>query len=537
MQKHAWRSYVKLSCQLLPEYFSPRVSVRLSMTGLPVFLSRVFTAPPAAASEFQAATSFLPSLLCPVRQLHHVFKPGSPLLQRQWSICLPLRQLHSTETPRSAAVKGATASKAVKVQAATVNASDVKASFAEAGFPQGAIDHILTRYPSYLRWNVEQKLLPAIQSWQQELGANFLSEVERVPTLLLEKPAEELLKNKYLASIGIKSPERIRKRSPYVLHQSLTSVQSKVAFLQQWGFTTAQTLSLIEKHPDALNRTSEHLGELFTLVEDMFDCADREMLCDVMLSCRFIRLGPTPARTLHCNFTYFCTCVEVNDKQKKRAWTQSVFTVPPAELNLRLSSVAAQLSVTLDEAKAVFRSAPQLTTRLPETVGLHVTQLLDLGFSHDQVKSMCLRQPVLLAYSWSSDVRLAKWGFLTRVLRLGNDAIADKPCLLRLSLPNRIGPRWEYLQQLKLHGEIIFTPFLGSVMCLNDDKFRAVYIRPQLRVYDQHYQKEWQQRWKFLLVDQQLSIQDIADDPDLLQVPLKARIPDISLPDSTDCNV
>ena len=110
-------------------------------------------------------------------------------------------------------------------------------------------------------------------------------------------------------------------------------------------------------------------------------------------------------------------------------------------------------------------AAPQLTTHLPETVGLHVTQLLVLGFSRGQVRRMCLRQPVLLTYSWNSDVHIAKWGFLTCVLRLSHYAVAAKPHLLTLSLPNRIAPRWEYLKQLKLHGGITFTPSLGSVMC------------------------------------------------------------------------
>ena len=173
MQKHAWRRCLKLSCQLLPEYLSLRVSAA-SMLRLYVLLSFAFQSCNCNC-EFQAATCFLPSLLCPVKQLHHVFKSGSPLIQQRWSICLPLRQLQSTETPRSAAVMAAaaadaTASKARKVQAATVNASNVKAAFSEAGLSQDAVSHIVRKIPTYLRWNVEQQLLPAIQSWQQELG-------------------------------------------------------------------------------------------------------------------------------------------------------------------------------------------------------------------------------------------------------------------------------------------------------------------------------------------------------------------------------
>ena len=224
-----------------------------------------------AAPELQAATCFQPNLQCPVRQLHHVFKPGSPQGQQQWRVCARFREQQSRwsvlATP--AAASDAAANKAPDLHAATFNASDVKAAFAEAALSQDAVDHILKQYPYYLRWDVEDKLLPAIQSWQQELGASFLSEVERVPTLLSMKPAEELLKNQYLVSLGIKSPERLRKRSPCVLRQSLTSLQSKVAFLQGWGFPRPQMVSLIEKNPDVLLRTSVHIGELLRLVEDI----------------------------------------------------------------------------------------------------------------------------------------------------------------------------------------------------------------------------------------------------------------------------
>ena len=420
----------------------------------------------------------------------------------------------------AAAAKDAAASKAENIQAAAVNASNVEAAFAEAGLSQDAVAHVLRRYPPYLGWKVADKLLPAIQSWEQELGASFLSEFERVPRLLLMKPAEELLKDRYLASIGIKSPESMRKRSPWVFGQSLTLIQSKVAFLQELGLTTAQTLWLIEKHPDVLLCSSEHMGELLKLIEDIFDSSDKETLCNVMLSCNYFSVFNMPITNLHRNFTYFCTHVMADHKQMKRAWRYGVFTVSPAELDMRLSFLAAQLRATIHEVKAVMRSMPQTPIFLPETVGLHVTQLLGLGFSHGQVKRMCLQQPALLGYKYSSDVRVAKWAFLTRIMQLDHDAIAAKPLLLMHSLPNRLGPRWEYLQQLR-NGGMIFTGSLGILMSMTDSKFRAMYTRPKLRVYEEHYQKQWQQRWNFLLVDQQLSIQDIADNPELLRIPLK----------------
>ena len=117
---------------------------------------------------------------------------GSAQLLRQWGRCLLHKTLLSAQTLRSAvtvvtaaASDDAIAVQAAKVRAASVNATPVKAAFADAGLSPDAIDHILTKYPYYLRWQVEAKLLPAIQLKQQETGANFPFELERVPRLLL----------------------------------------------------------------------------------------------------------------------------------------------------------------------------------------------------------------------------------------------------------------------------------------------------------------------------------------------------------------
>ena len=419
--------------------------------------------------------------------------------------------------------KAQSARKAAKAKAASGNAPCVKAAFAEAGLSQDAIDHILVHYPAYLRWDVEQKLLPAMQCWRQDLDEHFMSEFKRIPHLLLKNPEEEQLKDQYLVSIGIKSPEKIWKRHP--LTRSLTSMQSKVALLQQCGFTRAQTSSLIEQHSGILQCSSENVKEVLRTTSDMFGCAqDMDALADVMLSCRDMRLFTMSPAAMHHNFTYFCNCVGANDKEMQRAWKNGVFRVFPAELAIRLDSIAAQLDSTLDQARSLVRRHPELSNCLPATVALHVMQLHDLGFSRRQVKSMCLWQPTMLALSYNSQNQADKWAFLTCVMRLSREAMAACPHLLMSSLPNRLGPRWAYLQQLRSHDVIAFTAasqVLKNLVFMTDLKFRIAYTAPQLREYDELFQKQWQKRWDFLLVDQQLSIQEIGDNPALLHISMK----------------
>ena len=467
----------------------------------------------------QAATRIQPISVCLRRQLHHAYGPAPTQLQRPLRSRLPLRASQGTPAPTVVTAAADHASKA-----ASGNDACVKAAFAEAGLSQDATDHILTQYPFYLRWDAEQKLQPAMRRWQQELGDRFVSEVERVPTILLRQPEVEQSKDQYLAAIGIRSPKTLRKKSPAFFRQSLSLMQSKVAFLQQSGFTRAQTLSLLEQHSGLLSRSSAHIEKLLRVTGDIFGCADRETRCEIMVSCRRMGFFVDSPTTLHHNFTYFCTCIGVDDKQMRRAWKHSVFTASPAELDIRLDPIAAQLDATLDEAKRVVRRRPEICCRSPATVALHVAQLHGLGFSHHQVKSMCLQQPSLLALSYQSQLQADKWAFLTCVLQLSHAAIAAKPTMLTLSLSKRLGPRWAYLQHLRLHGLIAFTAapqVLHSLVFMTDLQFRAAHTTPQLRVYDEHFQKQWQKQWDFLLVDQQLSIRDIGDDPALLHISLR----------------
>ncbi len=61
-------------------------------------------------------------------------------------------------------------------------------------------------------------------------------------------------------------------------------------------------------------------------------------------------------------------------------------------------------------------------------------------------------------------------------------------------------------------------------MARTDSVFRARYSplkSAALGLYDLHFQKQWQKRWHYLFVDQQLSIQDIGRHDAVVQISLK----------------
>ena len=77
---------------------------------------------------------------------------------------------------------------------------------------------------------------------------------------------------------------------------------------------------------------------------------------------------------------------------------------------------------------------------------------------------------------------------------------------------------------MRLHGFIAFTgahQVVGSLTDENDAQFRAKYTAPGLSAYDERFCEQWQKQWTFLLVDQQLRIQEVADHPALLRIHLK----------------
>ena len=400
---------------------------------------------------------------------------------------------------------------------------------AEAGLSQDAIERILKRYPHYLNWDMEHKLLPAMHRWQQHLGGSFPAEFVRVPTLLLEIPEQEVAKLQYLESIGVTSPKKTPSKWHYA---SLEAMQSRVASLQAFGFTQAQISSLIEQHPDILASKFKNTEDLFRVIDKLFSCAnDIQAIADIVLSCRTKGLFSMSPSSLYHKFTYFCTCLMVDDKGKKRAWLFGVFFVSPAELDSRLDLIALQLGVTVQQAKGVVRRLPQIATLQSTTFGLHVLQLHGLGFSSSQVKDTCLKQPALLTLDYTSKLQVDKWAFLTCVMQLSPASIAACPHLLMSSLPNRLGPRWEYLLRMKSCGVIKFSAaheVVCSLYSKTDFNFTAAYTPPEsaaFGVYDLHFQKQWQQRWHYLRVDQQLSIQDIGRHAAVLQIDLDTLVP------------
>lgn len=87
------------------------------------------------------------------------------------------------------------------------------------------------------------------------------------------------------------------------------------------------------------------------------------------------------ASALHHRFSYFCTLLVADDKEKTIAWRYGVSTNLLVNLDARLDFIALQLDATLQQAKTAVRRLPQLATLQSQGLGLHVMQLHSPGLS------------------------------------------------------------------------------------------------------------------------------------------------------------
>jgi len=131
------------------------------------------------------------------RQLQHALRSGSAQLLQQRRRRPPtshpaIQAIKQAEVTAAAADDGSTSN--AHKSAGSVTAPLVRRAMAEVGLSQDAIERILKRYPPYLNWNVEDKLLPAMHRWQQHLGGSFPAEFARLPTLLLGIPEQAVVK-------------------------------------------------------------------------------------------------------------------------------------------------------------------------------------------------------------------------------------------------------------------------------------------------------------------------------------------------------
>ena len=95
--------------------------------------------------------------------------------------------------------------------------------------------------------------------------------------------------------------------------------------------------------------------------------ADIDAVARAVLSCHTKGLFSMKASALHHRFSYFCTLLVADDKEKTIAWRYGVSTNLLVNLDARLDFIALQLDATLQQAKTAVRRLPQLASNTSVT--------------------------------------------------------------------------------------------------------------------------------------------------------------------------
>ena len=398
----------------------------------------------------------------------------------------------------------------------------VKAALADAGLPKETIAHVLGSYRPYLNWDFETKFLPAVQAWHSKLGSDFASQLEAQPQMLLQTPEQHTARLNWLGSVGLK-PNGKSKEVEQLYRVSLHTLQQKLAALEEHGLTASEAKRVAQKHPRIFNRSTKHLTETFDILIRHF--GDSARLADILLFKTPVRLFGHNLALVTERLNYFTSRFHASPIQTREGLRHGIFELSPKTMEDRVKDLQIGLGASESAARSMFQRSPQLLKLNSSTILQHVVQLQQLGFGESQLKHMILTKPSILGFDMNSTTQKQKWQFLTDVLHFDTATLAAKPLLFMSSLPNRLGPRWEYLLLARELGVTHFKSAQDVVQRLvlhTDAQIAAMHsVSSALPLYNKAFQQQWQQRWRYLVDDCNIAIADIGRHPAVLQTSLK----------------
>lgn len=453
-----------------------------------------------------------------------------PILQRLTRV--HIRTQHSINKPKSG--KASPKLFAAASSARAVPASDeaaVRASFAEAGLSGKAVEKVLKWYPSYLRWDVNTKLAPALQLWHEELGSTELTiRLQQLPRLLTSKPSEANAVSLWLASMNI-DVVRVQRQTPIVFSRSLPAVQSSVSVFQTAAqFTDAQLPVLFHKHPAALTYDSLRNLQQLQCIGDLLAApmASEKVRSTVLAGHR--RLFQDSSARLAHSVTTFCKMFGVSEGVAERAIKSGVFSLSDEQMQSKALELQRLLGWDQAHLKKVLSAVPLLLVLATDRVATNMKGLEAHGFTKGQVLDMCSSQPSLLWQKWSSSTQLDKIQFLTLILSFSLDELSQLPHNLMYSFTARMGPRAVFLLQHRfvdtLHN-FSSTAHFSLFVNRTDAHFAKKYsISPSgcPILYDSDYVQHWQQQWTYLRQHMQLPVRAIAAHEELLLASVPNRL-------------
>ena len=413
----------------------------------------------------------------------------------------------SCSKPVLASLSPTKASSAVKTAAS-------RAELRQAGLADQAINYLFERYPPYSGWDVEKKMRPAIQAWQNELGTKaFPAKFAYWPFLLRHTPEAIQQLRQWLASLGVVDTDKALHSVPMLLDCRLWSLQANLADLQARNMP--HLLHIIKQHPGVLCHSPQRVQSACAAAIEALDMNVLSTETADFLSAAGRYLFGHSTSVMLNRYSSFCKKYSLTQCGVKQAFTSGIFTMTEDTIQQNADALKHKLCLNDADTKKIVSSHPKILTFSTDSVQRHVDVLVSLGFTVSQVKTMSLLQPNIVCFNFKSVQMTEKWEFLTRVMSCDSDTLTAHPKMLARSLHNVLGPRHAFVLQLVGDGILMqgaSKEWLCKHCCNSEIRVQQVFANVSTRHYDGDFKRQWRHRWLYLTNkhQQSFSIEDIA---------------------------
>ncbi len=376
----------------------------------------------------------------------------------------------------------------------TGKAAAVHTMLQDCGFSAALSKKLLDAHPTYVRWDLEAELRPAVAAWLHELGLQQMAMTwQAVPGLLIYPTSKLHELCAWLTSLGLQDPKKYVLKYTVLLQLNFDTLQEKVAAVFAWAQIPDKDVAVFLHHNAyVFGGTLEGTKYVLEFVASVLEVP--------VNSPQVVKFFPRSTRYM---FGVQATFLEqgiaylkglgLSTSGQVKALRSGICGLPNSALEARAQHLACKLGWSHQTLAKRLNSLPVILSVTPQRIDANLDSLRVLGFSSEEVIGMAARRPSLLIANWGTKLRQDKWHFINTAVQLSPSAICATPEVLEASLRNKLVPRWQFLCDLASKGGLTHNDpiyFFGSGTHINesDHQFARQFDKPDVGlVYDDAY--------------------------------------------------
>jgi len=360
----------------------------------------------------------------------------------------------------------------------TSKAEAIHAVLQKYSFPADLAKKVLNAHPTYVHWDLEAEMRPAIAAWLHELGLQQMATTWQAVPGLLSYPTSKLHELcVWLTSVGVQNPKKYVLRSTFLLEADLNTLQEKAAAIFAWAQIPDEDVAVIlNHHPHVLSGALETTKCRIELVASVLDVPVNSPQVAKLLSSASHYMFGVKTSTLEQGIAYL-NGLGLSTSGMAKALRCGICGVAVPLLEARVQHLACKFGWSQDTLQNRINAMPSILGLTSNRIDANLDSMMALGFSSDAVIDMAARKPFLLTANWRTKLRQDKWQFIKTALQLSPTAFCAPPELLEASLRNKLVPRWQFLCDLASKGALARWPW--SCICFEEqcDSVRPAFCK------------------------------------------------------------